>query len=143
MPKYTVADSKLYTKANLRENLSAMPFVTRVPSNIKLLKQEIIESLNIDSKKWDKIDESNRCITRNVNHFGLKQRWIVVYSKQKKEKVQKTVEKYTKSEREKLEKIIKRHSNQTFMCKKDAEESVKRISKGIKWHEINLGEVYC
>ena len=79
-PRYLIADSKLYTKSNLEENLKNIPFITRVPATIKLEQEVISEALISPENSWSRLDDNNKYQATNVNHYGLSQRWIVVFS---------------------------------------------------------------
>ncbi len=94
MPQYLVADSKLYTSENAA-NLVKLPFITRIPGNLKVV-DEVIEQC-LDMGNWQALDgekdkdgESPRESPRespsykyqrlDLCHYGIEQRWLVVYS---------------------------------------------------------------
>ena len=56
-PRYLVADSKLYTSENAA-NLAHLPFITRIPGNLKAVEEVIDQSLSMDT--WQAIDDETR-----------------------------------------------------------------------------------
>src|SRR2546428_7152198 len=75
-PRYLVADSKLYDKDNAA-NLKAFGFITRIPSTLKLVKQVICQALKWD--QWRSWDATTRYQSVELCHYGMAQRWLVVY----------------------------------------------------------------
>jgi len=76
-PRYLIADSKLYSKETIEETLQYLPFITRVPSSIKLENETIENSLNTPLNQWEKLDD------RNKRRFAttLDYRWFKRYGK--------------------------------------------------------------
>ncbi len=70
-------DSKLYTSENAA-NLAPLPFITRIPGNLKVVGEMIQQSLELDT--WQSIDDQTRYQRVDLCHYGMAQRWLVVYS---------------------------------------------------------------
>lgn len=128
-----VADSKLYCESNA-ENLKQLPFITRIPGTIKEELQLIERALENDN--WQKLDDENQYQTFSTLHYGIDQRWIVVFSEAAKSRANKTIEKLKTKESEGLEKFIKKLKNKEFCCKKDAQSEVEKLQKRSKLHNL-------
>ncbi len=133
-PKYLVADCKLYHKANA-EFLSQVKFLTLVPSTIALEKSLITSAITQD--KWQRIDDNYQYKVNDVEHMDIKQRWIVFYSKAANHRVEKTIIRQVERAKDKGEKELFHLQAQRFACKTDAEHSVNKISKKLKYHQLS------
>jgi transposase len=116
-PNYLVADCKLYHKDNA-EFLSQLTFITLIPSTIKLEKTLISEALA--AQEWTTIDDNYQYSVNEVEHMGIKQRWIVVNSKAAGERATKTIGRQANRAKEKLDKDLFHLKAQRFTCKEDA-----------------------
>ncbi len=76
-PRYLVADSKLYTEEN-SQNLGKLPFITRIPNTLTVMQQVITQALDFD--QWAPMDETYRFQRFDLCHYGIAQRWLVIYS---------------------------------------------------------------
>lgn len=133
-PKYLVADCKLYHKANA-EFLSQVKFLTLIPSTIALEKSLITTA--IIENKWQRIDDNYQYQVNDVEHMDIKQRWIVFYSKAANHRAEKTITRQVERAKDKAKKELFHLQAQRFACKTDAERSVNKISKKLKYHQIN------
>ncbi len=140
-PRYLVADSKLYSKETIEEALQYIPFITRVPSSIKLEKETIQKSLKSPLEKWEILDERNRCVSSEVEYAGLKQRWITVGSKDMEYRSVKATDKVKNREKERLTKELKSYSKKRFSCKEDAERGIHVLQKAAKLHTVKIAQV--
>jgi transposase len=133
LPRYLIADSKLYFEGNAAR-LKEIGFITRIPGNIGDENKIIIDS--IKENTWEKLDEKNKIIVKSVMHYGIEQRWIVVYSDNARERTQKTLEKAEKKELNALEKKIWHLSNKPFDCAGDAERAIDALIKRYHYHKV-------
>ncbi len=140
-PRYLVADSKLYSKETIEEALQYIPFITRVPSSIKLEKETIQKSLESPLEKWEILDERNRCVSSEVEYAGLKQRWITVGSKDMEYRSIKATDKVKNREKERLTKELKNYSKKRFSCKEDAERGIHVLRKAAKLHTVKIAQI--
>jgi transposase len=76
-PRYLVADCKLYDKENT-DHLQSLPFITRIPHTLKVVSQVIAQALALDT--WHAIDAQTRYQGLELCHYGMAQRWLVVFS---------------------------------------------------------------
>lgn len=132
-PRYLIADSKLYFEGNAA-TLKEIKFITRIPGNIGDENKIIIDSIKENS--WKKLDDKNKYFVKSVTHYGIDQRWIVVYSDNARDRSQKTLEKAEKKELKALEKKIWHLSNKPFDCANDAEKAIDALIKKCYYHKI-------
>jgi len=135
-PRYLIADSKLYDEKTIKEGLGLLPFITRIPSTIKLEQATIEKALQTSLSQWTLLDEKHRFQTFNLEHYGLEQRWFVVYSEERQSKAENSVKAMCKKELEKIEKALKDLSVEEFSCPHDARGALKRCFSGGKFYEI-------
>lgn len=133
-PKYLVADCKLYHKANA-EFLSQVKFLTLIPSTIALEKSLITTA--IADNKWQKIDDNYQYQVNDVEHMDIKQRWTVFYSKAANHRAEKTIIRQVERAEDKGNKELFHLQAQRFSCKTDADRSVNKIGKKLKYHQIS------
>src|SRR6266849_9850516 len=76
-PRYVVADAKLYSEENAA-NLKKLGFITLVPGTLKLVTHVIAQALRWDT--WHSLDETTRYQAIELCHYGMAQRWLVVWS---------------------------------------------------------------
>jgi transposase len=127
-----VADCALYTAKNLH-NLGNTKWLTRVPLTSKKAK-EIIK--NIPESEFIISQALNyKYKEQEVNHHGIKQRWLIVLSAMIQKSDQEKIEKKAKKEREKIEKQLdKWQKNAKNIAEMKA--AVKQFIKKLKYHRI-------
>lgn len=135
-PRYLIADSKLYDAKTVEEGLGFIPFITRIPSTIKLENTTIESALQKPLKEWTLLDEKHRFQTVNVTHNSLQQRWIVVHSEERQNKAERSVSAMCKKELEKIDKALKKLSVEEFSCPHDAKGALKRCFSNSKFYEV-------
>jgi len=102
-PEYLIADSKLYCSSNA-ENLSQMPFITRIPGMLKPEQQTIQQALQ--ATQWHKLDQENQYYECEIKHFNISQRWLVVYSDPAAKRARESLTRQVKMERDDLQKRL-------------------------------------
>lgn len=138
-PRYLIADSKLYSEETALQYLREIGFITRIPGNFKL-EQEVIQKA-CELNQWSALDNKNRFQTMAVDHYQMKQRWIVVYSEEAKSRAEKSVGRSVEREAVRLKETLSKLSSESFSCAHDAEEALKRCARKVQFHEILLAEV--
>jgi len=83
-----IADAKLSHEAHA-PNLQALGFMTRIPNTIGVVSQVITQALTWDSWHW--LDETTRYQGVELCHYGMAQRWLVVFSQAALERAEATV----------------------------------------------------
>src|SRR4029450_7448271 len=89
-PRYLIADAKLYCEANVA-HLAQLGFITRIPATLKGVPQVIRQALQWDT--WQPFDPHTRYQPLALGHYGMVQRWLVVYSQAAFERAAATLKK--------------------------------------------------
>jgi transposase len=132
-PRYLVADSKLYTSENAA-NLAHLPFITRIPGNLKVVGEVIEQSLELDT--WQAIDDQTRYQRVDLCHYGMEQRWLVVYSENAYQRAGKTLAKAQAREWEKVSKQLFHLQAKRFDSAESARDALDRIVKKLSYHKL-------
>ena len=141
--RYLIADSKLYDSGNA-PYLSHLRFITRIPSTLKQEREVISEALMSDD--WRRIDDEHRYLCKELTHYDMEQRWLVVQSKGALMRVEKTIDKRVLKEHEEIAAHLKKLGATPFACKEDAVSAFKKMHKGVRYHNIELlsiNEIPC
>lgn len=72
-------------------NLKKLGFITRIPGTLQVVSQVIGQALKWDT--WHRLDETTRYQPIDLCHFGMAQRWLVVWSQASRERAQASVTK--------------------------------------------------
>jgi len=136
-PRYLVADSKLYTSENAA-NLAHLPFITRIPGNLKVVGEVIEQSLSMDT--WQAIDDQTRYQRLDLCHYGMEQRWLVVYSEKAYQWAGKTLAKAQAREWEKVSKQLFHLQARRFHTAESAQGALDKIVKKLSCHKLETAE---
>jgi transposase len=139
-PHYLIADSKLYD-SKTADVLEKIPFITRIPGTIKLEEEMIKKALQKPLQEWEQLDDTYRFQRFEVEHYNLKQRWIVVSSQEAQSRGEKRIKALCEKEKEKLEDCLKKLSSEKFSCPSDAHKSLEKYAKGIKFHDLEIMKI--
>jgi transposase len=135
MPRYLVADSKLYTQENA-VNLAHLPFIIRIGGNQKVLDEMIEQCLSMGN--WQPLDaesSSYRYQRIDLCHYGIEQRWLVVYSVPIIRAV-KTLSKAQVGEQKKVSKQLFHHQAQHFESEESARKTLDKIVQKLSYHKL-------
>lgn len=127
-----VADCALYTAKNLHK-LGNIKWLTRVPLTSKKAK-EIIKNIAESEFKISQ-DKNYKYKEQEVNHHGIKQRWLIVLSAMRQKSDQEKIEKKVKKEREKIEKQLDKWQKNAENIA-EIKAAVKQFIKKLKYHKI-------
>lgn len=130
-PRYLIADSKLYSEDNA-QNLRQLGFITRIPGTIKEEQQSIVAA--ISKNEWCPLNDGNRYSVRDLEHYGISQRWLIVFSNKARQRASETLNKAVKKERDKIESQLWHLSNKPFDCSLDAQRAVNDLLKKCRYH---------
>jgi transposase len=133
-PRYLVADSKLYDKDNAAF-LKGLGFITRIPNTHKLVKQVISQALEWD--QWRSWDATLRYHCVELGHYGMDQRWLVVYSDAAFERAEATVNKAQKREAEAIEKQLFHLQARRFETADKARAALAALTKRWRYHQLD------
>jgi transposase len=134
---YLIADSKLYSQSNAK-NLLELPFITRIPESINLVQDYINRALTEDSS-WEIISESRKIKVFEVEHYEIKQRWCVVYSKGANERSKVSITRNISKEKADIDKELFHLAAQRFSCEPDARKELEKLSK--KWKSFTPKDI--
>ncbi len=96
-PRYLIADSKLYSKKGA-EFLSQLAFMTRIPRSLKR-EQEATQAALAEPNAWVDLSPSYRYQRLELTHYGIEQRWLVIYSEGAYQRASETLAKAEERER--------------------------------------------
>ncbi len=133
-PRYLVADSKLYTEDNAA-NLQALGFITRIPNTLKLVSQVITQALIGDT--WQRLDEATRYQRVELYHYGMAQRWLVVYSQAACERAEATVTKAQQREAAAIDKHLFHVQAKRFETPEAAKAALVALAKPWRYHKVD------
>jgi len=128
---YFVADSALYTKKTIEDLSSSIKWITRVPGSIFEAKQ-IIQYVG----PLEDLEPGCHGKEFTSEYGGVKQRLLLVFSKQAYIREEKTLKRNIKKEKEQQTKELNRFSRIDFDCENDAKEALIRWSKRLKYHSL-------
>jgi transposase len=132
-PRYLVADAKLYCEDNAT-SLSQLGFITRIPATLKLVSQVMSQALQWDT--WQPFDHNTRYQPLTLCHYGMAQRWLVVYSQAALERAEATLQKATQREHEAITKQLFHLQAQRFCAPEGAHEALSALAKRWKYHRV-------
>ena len=131
-PRYIIADSKLYNDNNA-ENLAALEFITRIPQSIKQCQGLILEALTFNH--WSSFDDIRRYQCFELQHYGISQRWIVVFSQAAYHRAETTLKKACRKEKEAIDKQLFHLQVKRFKTPKEASDALDQLADGWKYHK--------
>jgi transposase len=137
--RYTVADSKIYTKKN-SSNLKDLLFITRIPDNIKEVGETIDKALALPNN-WQKLDDGRVMQTFCLEHYEMEQRWHVISSETSKERASKQIDKQVEKEAKRIKKEFLHLQARRFTQVSDAQDAIKKLGELWKFHLIKCGEI--
>ena len=138
MPRYLVADSKLYHEDNAA-NLQSLQFITRIPNTLKLTGQVIRQALEMNL--WQRLDEQTCYQSLALCHFGMAQRWLVVHSEAAAWRAEATVSKAHQRESEAIEKQLFHWQAQRFETPEQARDALATMAKKWQYHQVASSEL--
>ena len=133
-PRYIVADCKLYDKENA-EHLQSLPFITRIPYTLKVVGQVIAQALVLDT--WHDIDAQTRYQCLELCHYGIPQRWLVVFSQAAAWRAEAAVGHAQRQEYEAIQKQLFHLQAQRFASQAAAAEALAQLGKKWRYHHCD------
>ena len=130
-PRYLVADCKLYDKENA-EHLPSLPFITRIPHTLKVVSQVIAQALALDT--WHAIDAQTRYQGLELCHYGMAQRWLVVFSQAAAWRAEAAVSRAQRHEYDAIQKQLFHLQAQRFTSQDIASEALAKLGKKWRYH---------
>lgn len=133
MPRYLVADSKLYHEENAA-NLRQLGFITRIPNTLKLVAQVVTQALTGDT--WQRLNDTTRYHRIELCHYGMAQRWLVVSSQAALERAEATVRKARQRESDAIEKQLFHLQAQRFETPEGAQAALATLAHPWAYHQV-------
>ena len=133
-PRSLVADAKLYTEENAA-NLKKLGFITRIPNTIGPVSQVITQALTWDT--WHPLDETTRYQRLELCHYGMAQRWLVVYSQAAYERAAATLNHARQRESEAIHTQLFHLQAKRFATPEAAHEALTALAKGWTYHQVD------
>ena len=129
-----VADAALYNAKNINL-LSGMKWLCRVPLTIGIAK-ELVSTLLSTDFIVSSLPGYHFC-KRVVNYGGIKQRWLVVESSDRKNSDLRKLEKRISKSKINASNHLKKLLNSEFKSEQEAIQSVNNLNKKLKYHQID------
>jgi transposase len=132
-PRYLVADAKLYHADNA-PHLQHMGFITRIPNTLGVVSQVIRQALEWDT--WHPVDDNIRYQRLELCHYGMAQRWLVVYSQAAFERAAARLKKATQREDEAITKALFHLQAQRFPTPEAAHDALAAVAQRWQYHQV-------
>src|SRR3989475_10098605 len=139
-PRYLVADAKLYCEDNAA-HLAKLGFITRIPATLKVVAQIISQALQWDT--WQPVDPNTRYQPLALGHYGMVQRWLVVYSQAAFERAEATLKKATQREDEAITKQLFHLQAKRFGTPQAAHEALAVLAKDWQYHRVASSQLHA
>jgi len=137
-PAYLVADSKLYTQKNA-SFLAQLPFLTRIPESLQVVQQLIQQAWAWN--QWEQGDENYRYQRVELCHYGMAQRWVVIFSQAAWQRAEGTVARAQRHEQDAIQKQLYHLQAQRFPSEEEARARLHQVAA--KWTYHQVAQVEC
>lgn len=131
-PRYLIADSKLYTEENA-SIIKNLFYITRIPGTLGL-EQQVIQQALAD-QTWNPLGDGYRYQRIELGHYGIEQRWLVIYSDAAAQRAEKTVARAQQKEAEQLKKQLFHLQAQRFASPQEARSALTEIASTLHYHQ--------
>lgn len=127
-----IGDSKTYSEESAPV-LSRVFFITRIPANFKVENMVVQQALK-QKDSWISIDENYAYQRFDLCHFGMEQRWVVIFSKKALARAEKTMAKKQSKEEKKIQKQLFHLQAKRFDSKEEALQALMDLQKAWEYH---------
>ena len=132
-PRYLIADAKLYTESNA-PNLARLPFITRMPGTLKDVPRVIDQAWVFG--QWTQGDKKVSYQRVQLCHYGIAQRWLVVFSEAAWKRAAKTLVKAQNKELARGEKALFHLQAKRFDSEEAARDTLEQIAQTLRYHKV-------
>ena len=129
---YFIADSALYSEKNIK-SLSQVKWITRIPGTLNEVK-ELYNSIAPEQMQDSALEGYSYLEVGNY-YGGLRQRWLVVFSKAAYKREVATFQKRLAEKHTQAEKSLKQLSQQEFPTQQAAKTAVSALEAQWKFHQ--------
>jgi transposase len=132
---YLVADSALYSADNLQKLAATrMKWLSRVPATLKEAQEALAQAA---PETMVPLLEGYRYQPLTADYGGVEQRWLLLYSEQRRAQAQHTVDKQWLKQSEKESKAFKKLCRTTFACEADAQQALAYFAQGLEATQLH------
>ena len=129
-PTYLVADSALYSADNLQKLAQTrMKWMTRVPATLREAQEVLAQA---DPQTMTPLMEGYRAQQFTSTYGGVDQRWVVLYSEQRRSQAQRTVDKQWRQQSDEEGKAFKKLCSTAFACEADARQALAAFVQSLR-----------
>ncbi|HZA28528.1 MAG TPA: IS1634 family transposase [Gammaproteobacteria bacterium] len=129
-PTYLVADSALYSEANLEKLAQTqMKWITRVPATLREAQAVLAQA---DPQAMVALQEGYRADELTSTYGGVEQRWVLIYSEPRRAQVQRTVDKQLRRQSDQAVKALKKLGGVTLACEADARQALATFAQDLQ-----------
>ena len=131
--RYLVADATLYGEDNA-VHLAKLGLITRIPAPLKVVSQVMRHALRWDT--WPPCDDNTRSQPLALGHYGMVQRWLVVYAQAALERAEAPLKQAQQRENEAITKQLFPLQAQRFGTPQAAHEALFALAKRWQYHSV-------
>lgn len=133
---YFIADSALYTQETVQELGAEVPWITRVPASIGAVKDlcRTVSPETMGSIQNDAYRIQELCSI----YGGVRQRWLLVYSKQQYRRDRKRLRRHVANEYEEAAKQLRRLERREYPSREAAKAAVETTAEQWKFHTAEV-----
>lgn len=137
---YLCGDAALYSEGNIQEmDKLDIKYITRAADGkIKCVQEFIAEHRD---EELEEIDDVNQGKIYEIEHDGIKQKWLLVHSNTAEGRNEHSVMSRANKELENLEKELRKYTKTFYSCAPDAQKEINRITKKCKYCKVVNSEI--
>ncbi|HZC00045.1 MAG TPA: IS1634 family transposase, partial [Gammaproteobacteria bacterium] len=127
---YLVADSALYSEANLQKLAQThMKWITRVPATVSAAQAILAQTA---PQLLAPLKAGYRYHEFPSNYGGIEQRWVLIYSERRQAQARRTVDKQWRQQSDKETKAFQQSCRTTFACEADARQALSTFEQDLQ-----------
>lgn len=127
---YLIADSALYSAANLEKLAETqLKWITRVPATLAEARTALAQA---EPQTMTPLEAGYRYQIVPATYGGVAQRWLLIYSEQRRAHAQRAVDKQWLKQSTQELKTFKKLTRVEFACEADAHQALSRFEQGLQ-----------
>lgn len=139
-PACYVCDSAGYTKEIIQTTSKSIKWISRVPQTLREVKQI---AKQIPKEAMKPCIEGYAVSELGSIYGGVKQRWLVVFSKKRHAQAMATLHSHITKEFTQAKKDLKKLQATGYSCAADAERALRLWEKKLKYHKCTPLHIHC
>jgi transposase len=137
---YLVADSALYSAENLQKLAATrMKWLSRVPATLKEAQEALAQAA---PETMVPLMEGYRYQPLTADYGGVEQRWLLLYSEQRRAQAQRTVDKQWRKHSEQESQAFQKLCRMTFACEADAQQALADFAQGLETTQLHQSAIH-